>query len=255
MIENFNPQIIGYAHSSFRDKFATPRQPGLVPESKAEIVLVDNLSDGLDGIETFTHIWILFLFHQNNNKSIRTKVHPPRLGGEKMGVFATRSPHRPNPIGLSVVRFVERRKHSIIVSGVDFIEGTPILDIKPYLVDFDCHPDASAGWLANHPIQRIGVEFTDEVLKKIEGYAPRSKFHNIEEFQRLIHQSVELDPRPYFYKGTAENPDPYMIEYGFCIENFNIVFKIKHPKDSSDPQALLRPTAVVIDIQEGFKKT
>jgi tRNA-Thr(GGU) m(6)t(6)A37 methyltransferase TsaA len=143
---NFEP--IGYIESCFKERFGTPRQPSLVPSAQATLKLRPelNLSAGLKGLEGFSHVWLVFVFHQNTNKSVKTTVHPPRLQGESIGVFATRSPHRPNPIGLSVVKLEKITKDELVLSGIDLIDGTPILDIKPYLPEIDAVKNASGGW-------------------------------------------------------------------------------------------------------------
>ncbi len=240
--QSFSFQKIGVVESCFKERFGTPRQPGMVPLAKAKLIIQKEFLGALEGLESFSHLWVVFVFHQNTNKTVKLKIHPPRLKGEKIGVFASRSPHRPNPIGLSVVKILEIHENEIIVGGVDFIEGTPILDIKPYLVSFDSVPEASQGWLGSKPIEKMKVEFTHESLLKIQQYSQKSKYHSESELRDLIQQTLELDPRPTFYKGSLENPDPYMDQYGFCLEDFNVVFKMKDG------------TAHVIDLIEDFKK-
>ncbi len=210
--------------------------------ARARLIIHDEFRGALEGLEGFSHLWVVFVFHQNTNKTIKNKIHPPRLGGEKIGVFASRSPHRPNPIGLSAVQTLEIKGSELLVGGVDFIEGTPILDLKPYLPSFDAIAAATEGWLTAKPIERLSVEFEVRVLSKIEIYAKKSKYHSQVELKSLIQQTLELDPRPNFYKGTVENPDPYMSEYGFCLEDFNVVFQMRDG------------VAVVTDLIPDFKK-
>ena len=114
-----------------------------------------------------------------------------------------------------------------MVGGIDFIEGTPILDLKPYLPSFDSIPQANEGWLKANPIKRLEVKFEERALSQVVTYAEKSKYHSSDELKNLIRQTLELDPRPNFYKGTVENPDPYMNEYGFCLEEFNVVFEMR----------------------------
>ena len=155
MNTTFKP--IGYLESPFKEKFGIPRQAGLAPEARAVVRLDPAMRDGLQGLEGFSHVWILFVFHGHENDDGKLLVRPPRLGGtRKMGVFATRSPHRPNPIGLSLVRLegVEPDESSpaIHVSGVDFLDGTPVLDIKPYLPGGDiARGEVRTGWLEKAP--------------------------------------------------------------------------------------------------------
>ncbi len=225
---SFNFQSIGTVESSYKERFGTPRQPGLVPLSRAKILIRPEFQGALEGLESFSHLWIIFVFHQNTNKSIKNKIHPPRMNGEKIGVFASRSPHRPNPIGLSGVKLLKITDNELLVGGVDFIEGTPILDIKPYVPSFDAISEANEGWLETKPLQRISVEFEELALSKIANYAERSKYHSSDALKELIQTSLELDPRPNFYKGSLANPDPYMSEYGFCLEDFNVVFQMRN---------------------------
>ncbi len=239
---NFNFKCIGTAESCFKERFGTPRQPGLVPLAQARIIIKPEFQGALEGLEGFSHLWVVFVFHQNTNKTIKNKIHPPRLNGEKIGVFASRSPHRPNPIGLSVVKILEIKGCDLIVGGVDFIEGTPILDIKPYLPRFDSIADANEAWVETKPLEKIAVEFEDLALSKLANYAQKSKYHSPEALKSLIQQTLELDPRPNFYKGTSENPDPYMSEYGFCLEDFNVVFQMRNG------------VAFVTDLIADFKK-
>lgn len=242
MTNTFEFKSIGFVESCFKERFGTPRQSGLVPLARARLIIHDEFRGALEGLDGFSHLWVVFVFHQNTNKTVKNKIHPPRLAGEKIGVFASRSPHRPNPIGLSAVKIIEIKGSVLLVGGVDFIEGTPILDIKPYLPIFDSIPDANDGWLASKPIERIGVEFEDMALSKISSYAKTSKYHSENELKTLIQQTLELDPRPNFYKGTVDNPDPYMNEYGFCLEDFNVVFQMRNG------------VAFVTDLIADFKK-
>ena len=130
---------IGYIESCFKDKFGTPRQPGLVKKAWAKLKIRADLQpeESLQGLEGFSHVWLIWVFHQNKVSRYHAKVHPPRLGGKSMGLFATRTPHRPNPIGLSLVEIVRVEKDGIVVSGADLVDGTPILDIKPYLQEVE----------------------------------------------------------------------------------------------------------------------
>ncbi|MCM2282771.1 MAG: tRNA (N6-threonylcarbamoyladenosine(37)-N6)-methyltransferase TrmO [Bdellovibrionaceae bacterium] len=228
-LPSFQFDPIGFVQSCYRERFGTPRQPGLVPEAWGVIRLRPelNLADGLDGLAGFSHLWVIFVFHQNTNKILKTKVHPPRLAGEKMGVFATRSPHRPNPIGLSVVKIEKIQGNDIYVSGLDLIEGTPVLDIKPYVPSADRVPDAHGGWTTTQPERFLDVLFSDEALAQIaelDGKAGADPERNLAE---LIRQTLELDPRPGFYKGTPENENPYTDTYGFGLENFNVVYRVQ----------------------------
>ncbi len=146
---------IARIHSDFSSKFGIPRQSGLAASLKAKIVFEPEYRhpDAVRGLEEYTYIWLIWEFSETTRDSWSSTVRPPRLGGNtRMGVFATRSPYRPNPIGLSCVRLEEIRRHPqwgpvLCVSGADLMDGTPLYDIKPYLPTADCHPEASGGFL------------------------------------------------------------------------------------------------------------
>jgi tRNA-Thr(GGU) m(6)t(6)A37 methyltransferase TsaA len=254
-MHKFELEPIGYIETPFKERFGTPRQPHLVPASWGVLKLRSelNLSEALEGLEGFSHIWLIFVFHQNTNKGIKAKIHPPRMGGEKTGLFATRTPHRPNPIGLSAVKLERIEGGTLYLSGVDLVDGTPILDIKPYLPSSDCLPEAHAGWTATRPERTLKVVFTErseadirrlvEKQNKDRSLATSSQAANgpdgsggsndshgshvtFEKFKLAITQILELDPRPNFYKGTVDNPNPYTDVYGFRLDDFNVVYKM-----------------------------
>lgn len=220
---SFEP--IGYIETCFKERFGTPRQPSLVPSSWGILRLRPelNLADALDGLQGFSHVWLVWVFHQNTNKGIKAKIHPPRMGGEKTGLFSTRTPHRPNPIGLSAVRLERVAGGTLYLSGVDLLDGTPILDIKPYLPSSDSIPEAVAGWTQTKAERFIEVVFTENALNDIR----RLTGPMAERFQATIREILELDPRPNFYKGTADRPNPYTDVYGFRLEDFNVVYRMK----------------------------
>jgi tRNA-Thr(GGU) m(6)t(6)A37 methyltransferase TsaA len=219
---------IAYIESPFKERFGTPRQPSLVPSAWGKLRLRPelNLQGAFEGLEGFSHIWLVFVFHENVNKAVRAKIHPPRMNGAKAGLFATRTPHRPNPIGLSAVRLERIEGDTLILSGVDLLDGTPILDIKPYLPSSDCLPLATAGWTSSKPERSITVEFSDEALAKLSRFSKTNSSQNAERLQAMIREILELDPRPGFYKGTAEKPNPYTDLYGFRIEDLNVVYRM-----------------------------
>lgn len=164
---------IAYISTDFKEKFGIPRQSGRVPALEGKIVFVPEFRDpeALRGIEDFSHLWLLFDFSEAHRENWSPTVRPPRLGGNKrVGVFASRSPFRPNSIGLSCVKFerVEKTKTDgtvLIVSGVDLLDGTPIYDIKPYLPYADAHPDANGGYGEENRDHRLQVDFPQELLQ------------------------------------------------------------------------------------------
>ena len=163
---------IGIIHSCFSEKFGIPRQPGLVPVARAILEMRPpyDRDEAVNGLETFSHLWIIFVFHANPKGKWQPTVRPPRLGGNRrLGVFATRSGFRPNPIGLSVVRLegIRRYKNKLLLdlSGVDLLDRTPVLDIKPYLPYVDSVPDAIGGFADRRPASAVTVVFSDHANK------------------------------------------------------------------------------------------
>lgn len=210
-------QPIGFIKSPYHEKFATPRQPGLVTAAKGFVELVSpfNHADTVAGLEACSHIWLEFGFHEVMDQGWKPKVRPPRLGGnEKMGVFATRSTHRPNPIGLSVVK-LERIDTSngvkLWVSGLDLIDGTPIIDIKPYVPYSDCLPDAQYAFAQDKP-PAIFVLFSD-TSETLLAKQP--------ELKTFLMQVLEQDPKPAFHKFDPER------EYGAALMQHNIKWRYK----------------------------
>ena len=198
MTNQLNP--IGVLHTCFREKFGAPRQPLMIPEATGTIKLTadDRYRRALQGLETFSHIWIVFLFHKAGEREWRPTVETPRLEAEgKMGVFASRSPHRPNPIGLSAVKLdrIDLDTLEIHVSGVDILDGTPVLDIKPYLPYADALPDASSGW-ATREIEKFTVKFSESALETLAS-------HPYPRFKELLTQMLEWDPRPTSQRRAA----------------------------------------------------
>ncbi len=182
---------IGYVDSPFKQKFGTPRQSGLTPSAQAKIILFPQLvpEGSLDGLEKFSHLWLLFLFHENGDYKTHGKVKPPRLFGDKMGVFATRSPHRPNPIGLSLVRLdkVDHHNRELLVSGVDLIHNTPLLDLKPYIGIYDSATDQPR-WPEFISKQPLNVIWSEQAKKKLIS-------ENILSLENLINESLSHDHR------------------------------------------------------------
>lgn len=207
--------VIGTIHSCFKEKFGIPRQPGLVPLARAQLELHAPYDDpnALDGLETCSHLWIQFVFHANRRTEWKTKVRPPRLGGnQSVGVFATRSPVRPNPIGLSVVRLVGitrvAGKCLLELAGVDLLDGTPVLDIKPYVPYVDCVPDAF-NHLAPAPPPALPVSFSAAANSQLQQRGD-------DELQQLIEQILQQDPRPGYQMAVSERI------YGMKLLNMNV---------------------------------
>lgn len=203
-----NIEPIAYFHSPFHSKFGIPKQSGLVEELEGSIVFCPEYrnADALRGLDEFDYLWLIWGFSANKHAATSLVVRPPLLGGnEKMGVFATRSPFRPNALGLSSVRISRietdtTRGPVITVVGADLMDGTPIYDIKPYIPYADSHPEAKGGFTDTHAICRLTVVIPD-------------CFHYLFSQSQLLalYKVLELDPRPHYHKsGQKEYGMPYM---------------------------------------------
>ena len=207
---------IAHIRSDFPTKFGIPRQSGLVDELRSTVVFEPEFrnADALRGIEGFSHLWLIWEFSECVGKPWSPTVRPPRLGGNtRLGVFATRSPFRPNPVGLSCVRLlgVEQTKDGAVlqIAGADLMDGTPIYDIKPYVPYADCHPDALGGFTTNADDFLLSVDFPAELLRKV----PENR-------QEALLAVLSHDPRPSYQS------DPDRI-YGMEFAGFDIRFRVK----------------------------
>jgi len=212
-------QSIGRVHSCFKQKFGIPRQPGLVAEACAEIEILSpyDRDEAFRGLESCSHIWVIFVFHQcqnlNGPENWKATVRPPRLGGnQRVGVFASRSTFRPNPIGLSVVKFegMLRRASGLYlqISGVDILDGTPVLDIKPYLPYADSLAEARHGYAPQAPEPVGQLRFSEQAMSQCQQYAQRYP-GGYAPLRSLIEKLLRLDPRPAYRAATAEPGDVY----------------------------------------------
>jgi tRNA-Thr(GGU) m(6)t(6)A37 methyltransferase TsaA len=188
-----NIEPVGIIRSCFKEKFGIPRQPGLIKSATATLELLPpyNVAEALRGIEEFSHLWIVFVFHESICETFQPTVRPPRLGGNtRVGVFATRSPFRPNPIGLSVVELKAVRGTTLELVGGDFLDGTPVLDIKPYIPYADNIPGARGGFADGAPEPVNTVAFSPEAEKF---------FRTLEKEKRqLITDVLGYNPRPAY---------------------------------------------------------
>ena len=210
-------KIIARIRNDYDGKFGVPRQSGLVEEVVSTIVFEPEyrVPEALRGIEAFSHLWLIWAFDRTERENWSPTVRPPRLGGnQRIGVFATRSPYRPNPIGLSCVRLIGVGKGSegtvLKVSGADLVNGTPIYDIKPYLPYADCKTDATGGFTDRTEKRRVEVEIPEELAGKMD-----------EERLQALKAVLREDPRPAY----QEDPERvYAFEFGgkhveFRVEN------------------------------------
>lgn len=213
-------QAIGEVICCYKEKFGIPRQPGLVTSAVGQVQMYppfDN-EQAFDGLQSSSHIWIQFWFHQNHDNQWRPKVRPPRLGGnQSIGVFATRSPYRPNPLGLSVVRYlgVEKSGGKLYLNyeGGDLLHGTPVLDIKPYIPYADS-VDGAYNTLASNPPEAIPVVFSSEAARSCQNRRA------LPDLLLLIRQVLSQDPRPGYHQNGGDRI------YGMRIEDVNVRWRV-----------------------------
>ncbi len=209
-------KIIAHIKTDFPTKFGVPRQSGLIKSVIGKIIFEKEYRDisAFKGLEEFSHIWVLWKFSEANTQKWSPTVRPPLLGGNiRMGVFATRSPYRPNSIGMSALK-LERIEYTqdygpvLIVSGCDMLDGTPVFDVKPYLAYADSIPDAIGGFTEHLKDRRLGVDFPENLINRIPV-----------ELRRTVLEILESDPRPS-YQNDADRV------YGFEFGKFEIKFKV-----------------------------
>ncbi|MCF6266723.1 MAG: tRNA (N6-threonylcarbamoyladenosine(37)-N6)-methyltransferase TrmO [Desulfuromusa sp.] len=220
---NYSLTPIAIIHSPFKEKFGTPRQPQLAPSIHARIDFIPEFAtpEAVRGLEGFSHLWLIFLFHQNWQKGWRATVRPPRLGGDqRVGVYASRSPFRPNPIGLSAVKLLSIRcakgQVSLEVQGADLIDGTPLLDIKPYIPYGDSIPNATGGFAEPLPRPTLQVVFTKIASEQLALYKKETP-----ELDMMLQETLSLDPRPA-YRHNQDDPK----EYGVLLDRYNICWHV-----------------------------
>lgn len=217
---NMELKVIARIYTDYKEKFGIPRQSGIASESVGKIVFEKNFRcpEALRGIEGYSHLWLIWQFSESVREEWSPTVRPPRLGGNKrVGVFATRSPFRPNPIGLSSVKLIgiehtENEGDVLIVSGADILNGTPIYDIKPYLKYTDSHENAIGGFADGVFDYKLEVEFPSELFEMI----PENK-------RSSLTVILENDPRP----GYKEDDEK---EYGMKYADFEVFFTVKDKK-------------------------
>jgi len=216
---------LGYVRSCFKQKFGIPRQPGLVPSARGFIEICPEYAtaEAFEGLEQYSHIWLIFQFHQHADKPWQARVRPPRLGGrQKKGVFATRSPFRPNSIGLSVVRLesIEIAKAGIHlhVSGLDVLDATPVFDIKPYLPYVDVVAQAQGGFAAQAPQALMQVHFSAQAKTDLQAL----ESNKANWFEKLIVEILQLDPRPAYQ--ASDYGDKI---YAMLLDEFDVRWQVR----------------------------
>lgn len=222
-MNHFSFAQIGVIKSPWKEKFAVPRQPGLIEDGGGELHLLPpyNQQEAVRGLAAFSHLWLLFVFHQTMDGGWRPTVRPPRLGGNtRMGVFATRSTFRPNPIGMSLVELktIRCEKGQVILDlgSLDLVDGTPIVDIKPYLPFAEAIPQARAGFAQNAPAAEMPVRFSELAQQQLARHQQRYP-----QLARFISQVLAQDPRPAYRKG--EEPER---EYAVWLLDFNVRWRV-----------------------------
>lgn len=222
-MSTFQFEQIGVIRSPYKEKFAVPRQPGLVKSGGGELHLIApyNQADAVRGLEAFSHLWVLFIFHQTMEGGWRPTVRPPRLGGNaRMGVFATRSTFRPNPVGMSLVELngIRCQKDQVILElgGLDLVDGTPVVDIKPYLPFAEALRDARASYAQQAPQADMPVYFTDALAAELVHLEKR--YPRLREF---IVDVLAQDPRPAYRKEEDAGK-----AYAVWLLDFNVRWRV-----------------------------
>jgi tRNA-Thr(GGU) m(6)t(6)A37 methyltransferase TsaA len=222
MAEAFNFEPIAYIASPFKEKFGIPRQAGLAAAARGTITLLPDYADphAVDELAGFSHLWLIYVFHRHVGQGWQARVRPPRLGGNRrVGVFASRAPYRPNPLGLSVVKLEDVQCDAggvtLTVSGIDLLDGTPILDIKPYIPYSDAITEARAHYAGPIHTAPVSVRFSEAALQRCRQLETAGH----PQLRVLIEQVLQQDPRPA-YRGAGPDDN----RYGFRLFDFDVRF-------------------------------
>ena len=247
----FHP--IGVVRSPFVDRASAPRQPSADAEASKKTGRIDLLpghgyEDALEGLEQFARAWVIFVFHKNveEGRGWRPKVQPPR-SATKRGLFATRSPHRPNPVGISVVRIDRIEGLTIHVSDLDLLDGTPVLDLKPYVAYADAHPEARAGWLsAPDPIAPWQVDFASPAIAQLEWLLEQGV-----DLRPAIEAALTLGPQPHAYRRIRSHGPGLRL----ALKEWRVDFAVAgEPHSSLAPDAPARRRILVGRIASGYRE-
>ena len=222
-MRHFHFEQTGVRRSPYKEKFAVPRRPGLVKSANGELHLLApyNQAEAVRGLEAFRHLWVIFVFHQTMEGGWRPTVRPPRLGGNaRMGVFATRSTFRPNPVGMSLVELkgIVCQKDNVVLQlgSLDLVDGTPVVDIKPYLPFAEALPDATASYAQHAPVAEMAVSFTPEVEQQLLMLEKRYPL-----LKTFIGEVLAQDPRPAYRKGEETGKT-----YAVWLHDFNVRWRV-----------------------------
>ena len=231
-------QPIGVVHTPFKSKYAAPRQPASASERTVGVITLNegcNFEQALDDLQGFDYIWVIFWFHRNKNW--KPKVLPPHGGKTKRGLFSTRSPHRPNPIGLSLCKLIDINGRTIRIENPDMLDGTPVLDIKPYIPHAESRPRARAGWIdksneLSTPLYR--VLFTAEVRRVLREMEPQER----REVESYLSGLLSRDPHPHAYRRIKKREGNTSVvavkhwRFLFTIDGTTVrVFDVAHTKE------------------------
>lgn len=224
--QSFQLKPIGHLRADFKQKFGTPRQGSLALNSRAVVELAPEWRGRgiLSGLEGFSHVWIVSFLHLSISKRQRGKVHPPRLDGAKIGVMASRSPHRPNNIGLTLARIVSCEGDVLQLAEVDLVEGTPVLDLKPYLAEADRPAEFKNGWTDKVSKRERITEFSESALEDLKTLASRDQIQEPTRLRALIQEMLILDPRPPAYLGRKD------AQFAIWVAGLNVKFRFHDEK-------------------------
>ncbi|MEJ2402765.1 MAG: tRNA (N6-threonylcarbamoyladenosine(37)-N6)-methyltransferase TrmO [Candidatus Thiodiazotropha sp.] len=219
----FTFKPIGIIHSCFKEKFGIPRQCGLIPDAEAQLEILPpyNRPEAFRELEDYSHVWITFVFHAVRRDDWKPMVRPPRLGGnQRVGVFASRSPFRPNPIGLSALKLLKLEcsdaRVVLHLGGIDLLDGTPVLDIKPYVPYSDSIADARAGFAPTPPGNEITLDYSPMAEQFLNGLSRDRREH----LKRLTRQVLTQDPRPAYLEETRRS------QFGMRLYDYNFRWTI-----------------------------
>jgi tRNA-Thr(GGU) m(6)t(6)A37 methyltransferase TsaA len=216
VMQSIELKCIGWLRADFQQKFGTPRQGSLAKNSRAHVELAPEWRGRgiLSGLEGFSHVWIVSHLHLSVTKRTRGKIHPPRLRGRKIGVLASRSPHRPNNIGLTLARIQSCEGDVLHLSEVDLVDGTPILDLKPYLAAADRPQDFRGGWTDEVEFSLRNCLFSAQALSDLNKLVPEP-----ERVRELIREMLVLDPRPPAYLGRKD------ARFAIWVSGLNVIIR------------------------------
>eukprot|EP00730_Choanoeca_flexa_P018342 TRINITY_DN8910_c0_g1_i3.p1 TRINITY_DN8910_c0_g1~~TRINITY_DN8910_c0_g1_i3.p1 ORF type:complete len:408 (+),score=93.90 TRINITY_DN8910_c0_g1_i3:183-1406(+) len=240
-------QPIGYLRSCFKRKNGTPRQPNLCPSSRATLKIdcFSNNAAAFEGLDHYSHVWLIFYFHLNDNVAVKPKIRPPKAEGMKVGVMATRAPHRPNPIGLSLCKLDRVVGDCIYLSSVDLVDGTPILDVKPYLPFFD-NPGSQvriAPWVVEAKQKRLEVTYTTRAQEQLDALVPELEFFESgDAYKQAVEHILAADPRSNYRRERCQDK-----AYAFTLDKTDVWVRFNdHARDGADNP---RSAATIVDAQ------